>query len=78
MLELFYEIVKNPLQTVNFFNILIKYVRGRLAQSVEQLTLNQWVRGSNPLTPAISIHKLSVVHDVVSVDLMFAEKMQQI
>ena len=27
---------------------------GRLAQLVEQLTLNQWVRGSNPLTPAIN------------------------
>ena len=27
---------------------------GRLAQLVEQLTLNQWVVGSNPTAPTIS------------------------
>ncbi len=27
---------------------------GRLAQLVEQLTLNQWVTGSNPVAPAVT------------------------
>ncbi len=51
--------------TKNFnYNILTMLLYGRLAQLVEQLTLNQWVQGSSPWssTKKICSVEKSILH----------------
>ena len=41
-----------------------------MAQSVEQLTVNQWVTGSSPVTPAINLLPVLMENRLVSVNAL--------
>ena len=45
-------------------------IYGNMAQLVEQLTVNQWVTGSSPVTPAINLLPVLVENRLVSVNAL--------